>query len=277
MPIRSILTPIAMCSLLCPAALAGEARPALMPSPASFTWRAQPQPSPDPAPEPPPAAPSFFEGWKGTIEGGVNGSSGNSETLNLRAALSLNRATERMKTAIATYYAYGTSDGEKNKSRGELGLRNDWSIDQSRWSIYAQGKVEYDEFQDWNWRLSGVVGLGYALIKDERTSLVARLGVGGSRELGGSENDFVPELNLGADFAHQLTERQRLFASFDAYPSLKDTNDYRFVATAGWEILVDPEVNMTLKLGVEDRYDSTPGPGRKKNDVDYFLLLGWTF
>jgi hypothetical protein len=48
-------------------------------------------------------------------------------------------------------------------------------------------------------------------------------------------------------------------------------------AKAGWEIVVDPEVNMTLKLGVEDRYNDNPGPDRKKNDIEYFALLAWSF
>jgi putative salt-induced outer membrane protein YdiY len=251
-------------------------------APASFTYAVAPEPPPeapeqDPPSDLPPPGPSFFRGWTGSIEAGLNGSTGNSETLNLRGALSLNRDSTRMKTTFASYYAYGTSDGRKNRSRGELALRNDWKIVTSPWRVFATAKAEYDEFQDWTWRLSGIVGVGYAIIADERTNLIARLGLGGSREIGGRENDLVPELNLGADFDHRLTERQKIFAGMDFYPSLKDTADYRVVGRAGWEVLVDPEVNMTLKVGVENRYDSTPGPGRRKNDVDYYMLLGWKF
>jgi hypothetical protein len=265
-------------------------------SPARFLWTVSSQPPPDADTAPPDASPadapstdlssaetlpapepSFFRNWTGSIEAGLNGSSGNSETLNLRAAFSLERDTARTKTSLATFYAYGTSDGRKNKSRGELSMRNDWKIVTSPWRIFATGRTEYDEFQDWTWRLSGIVGVGYALIADERTNLIARMGAGGSRKIGGRENDFVPELNLGADFDHRLTERQKIFAAVDYYPSLKDGSDFRFVGRAGWEVLVDPEVNMTLKVGLEDRYDSTPGPGRRKNDVDYYVLVGWKF
>jgi len=44
-----------------------------------------------------------------------------------------------------------------------------------------------------------------------------------------------------------------------------------------YSILVDPELNMSLRLGVENRYNSNPGGNDKKNDLDYFLALVWAF
>jgi len=92
-----------------------------------------------------------------------------------------------------------------------------------------------------------------------------------------AKEEFVPELDLGLDFSHKLTERQNIFASIDYYPSLSDFPQYRALGKAGWEIVVDPEVNMYLKIGVSDRYISNPGTGFKKNDLEYFLTLGWEF
>jgi hypothetical protein len=42
---------------------------------------------------------------------------------------------------------------------------------------------------------------------------------------------------------------------------------------AGYEVIVDPESNFSLKLGLEDRYNSNPGGDRKKNDLLYFASL----
>ena len=39
-------------------------------------------------------------------------------------------------------------------------------------------------------------------------------------------------------------------------------------------MLLDEATNMSLKLGIIDRYDSTPN-GLKPNDLNYSLMLLW--
>jgi hypothetical protein len=231
--------------------------------------------------EPPAKAPqptSFWEGWSGTIEGGLNGSEGNSENLNIRGGIGAERKTERIDTTASFTYKYSTSEGDKTESRGELNARNDWkSVKGSPWGWFLLGRLEYDEFQDWRWRASAYTGPTYALVETEKTKLKLRAGFGFSREFGGEKNEFVPEFDFGVDFEHQLTERQKIFASFDYYPSLLDVPEFRTLARAGWEIIVDPEVNLTLKLGVEHRHQSDPGDDRENNDLDYFALIALKF
>ena len=231
------------------------------------------------APPPVPADPdSFWKGWKFQIEGGLNGSTGNSEALAFRFAGSADRKTSTMVTHLDTYWAYATSDGKKSKDRWEANIRNDWIINESRWSIYATGKSEWDEFQAWNWRLSAFGGVGYAFVKTDKTLFNGRAGLGLNKELGGdNRSGITPEADLGLDFSEQLTKRQKLYATTDLYPSLRDVPQFRWVTKAGWEILVDPETNMSLKIGVEHRYNSNPGGGIKHNDLDYFLTIVWTF
>lgn len=234
-------------------------------------------PPPPPPPIPEEAKLAFWQGWAGSVGAGVNGSDGNSETFNARAAIDLKRATDAMETAVGANYNYATDNGEKSKSRGELSIRNDWFFKDSPWGFFAQGKAEYDEFQDWDWRLSAFAGPTYIVIKNDRTTLRLRAGAGISREFGGDDNDIIPEALFGADFAHKLTDSQSLFINYEYLPSFKNFSDYRMVTKAGYEIVVDPKTKMTLKLGLEDRYDSEPGDGRKKNDIDYFALLAWKF
>jgi hypothetical protein len=60
----------------------------------------------------------------------------------------------------------------------------------------------------------------------------------------------------------------------DYYPAWEDFHDYRLVTNAYWEILLDDQTNLSLKLGAVDRYDSTPN-GALPNDIDYFVTLLW--
>lgn len=221
---------------------------------------------------------TFWQGWKHKVEAGINGSTGNSETFSIRGLVGAKRTSETMETTADVGYIYNTSEGKKSKSRGEGNLRNDWLFKDSNWGFFATAKLEYDEFQRWQWRASGFLGPSYTFIKDDKTVLRGRVGAGGNYEFGkDAKEEFVPELDLGLDFSHKLTERQNIFASIDYYPSLSEFPQYRALGKAGWEIVVDPEVNMYLKIGVSDRYISNPGTGFKKNDLEYFLTLGWEF
>lgn len=221
---------------------------------------------------------SFFEGWKGRIEGGLNGSAGNSESLSLRFVLGLKRTTEEMETQVGSSYFYATDEGNKSKSRAETFARNDWFFKDSPWGLFALGRIEYDEFQSWLWRLSGYAGPSYTVIKDDTTLLRFRVGGGVQRELGrNNRNEFIPEGLFGVDFTHKLNDRTNIFANADYLPSLRDFSQYRIVAKGGLEFIIDPKSGMSLKLGAEDRYNSEPGTDRKKNDVEYFLTVGWDF
>ncbi len=230
-----------------------------------------------PPPPPPPSLPEpdFWHGWTGNVELGVNGSSGNTESFNLRAGLGLERKTKKMETKLTASYTYETSEGDNTTNQARLDVRNDW-LTMSRWRYFAQGFVEYDEFQDWDLRVGAFGGVGYEFINNDRTLLLGRAGIGFSREIGGADNTIRPEGLLGLDFNHQISDTTKWTSSIDLYPDLSDIGAYRFTAKAGIETLLDATNNMYLKLGVEDRYDSTPN-GAHRNDLDYFALIGWKF
>ena len=59
-------------------------------------------------------------------------------------------------------------------------------------------------------------------------------------------------------------------------PDVTDFLDYRLKSKASWEVLLDEETNLSLKVSLLDRYDSTPN-GKKANDLDYTLTLLWSF
>ncbi len=279
-----ILIPRDQVVIVAPAEVAATAEAAAV---SSTDAAAQPAEAPaeTPADSPVPEEPlvpapkfSFWNGWKRTVDLGVIGSDGNSETFGARGAVGAARKTDYMETTVGLSYVYNTDNGEKSKSRGELTARNDWLFGkESRWGFFAEGKVEYDEFQDWDWRLSGFIGPSYAFVRNDKTLLRGRVGVGGSYELGSEDNGFEPELLLGLDFEHAFNDRNKVFATVEYLPSLSEFPDYRVNSKAGWEILVDEKSGANLKLGVIDRYDSDPGDSYKNNDIEYFITLGWSF
>lgn len=234
-------------------------------------------PAEEPKGPPLEAETGFWDAWAFNVEGGLNGATGNTERFSLRAGLNARRTTDKLDTQGRLSYVYGVDDGETSENNFLASLRNDWILAPSKWRIYAIGTAEYDDFKEWDWRVTLFGGVGYEFIKNDRTLLLGRAGAGVVREFGGSDNRIRPEGNLGLDFEHKLTERQKVSASVDWYPSFLDASEHRFIGRAGYEILVDPTVNMSLKAGIEDEYDTDPGEGFKRNDLRYFLLLVFSF
>ncbi|MCB9844650.1 MAG: DUF481 domain-containing protein [Phycisphaeraceae bacterium] len=220
---------------------------------------------------------SIFEGWTGTAGVGINGATGNTERFSVRAEVTGNRKTHLYDTKGSLVYSLASDDGSTSENRFVAQIRNDWIINESRWRVFAEGSATYDEFQDWDWRLTAAGGVAYECIKTEKTTLVGRVGLGASREIGGSDNTIRPEGLIGFDVTHQLTANQKIVAGATYYPDLDEFGEFRLLASAAYEILVDPESKMSLRLGAVDTYDSTPGPGSKKNDLAYFAMLVWEF
>ncbi len=230
-------------------------------------------------PEPP--SKSFWRGWDSSVELGITGSDGNSEAFNFRTAIDAERLTEQMETKLGLSYRYGTQNGVQNTNRLDIHGRNDWLFPASRWRSFVQGAYEYDEFQNWDSRISGFAGLGYELIRPEDQardmSLLARAGLGGSQTIGGSNEMFRPEALLALDYNWNIKEGQRFYVTTELFPSLGEAGDFRWNTNMGYEIVLDAESNLYLKLGIEDRYDSNPGASAKRNDIDYYVTLGWKF
>ncbi|MCA9278974.1 MAG: DUF481 domain-containing protein [Phycisphaeraceae bacterium] len=228
---------------------------------------------------PPPLDPStpWLEGWKGSIDLGLNGASGNTERFNFRAGLNAARDTTDYKTTFELTYNYGQDDGDESENRLYQLLRNDWKFDDSPWGFFAQESLEIDSFADWDQRLSLFAGPSYQFIKNEKTSVNLRAGLGLSKEFGGEDDDWTPEALLGADLEHKIDDRSKVTASVDLYPSLDDAGEMRAIAKAAYEYVLSEESNMIFKAGVEDRYDSSPGDGQNRNDFTYFATVGWTF
>lgn len=216
--------------------------------------------------------------WKGGFDVGLAGASGNSETLNTRLALAIGRETAKMDTRFDATYARASENGRASKNRAEANANNDWKFGDSPWGFFARGRVEFDEFTNYRLRLSGFVGPSYTLYRPEPFLLRFRAGLGGASEFKGPSpaTGFRPEALAGLDSKWTISPRQSTFASFDYLPSLESVSDFRLDLKAGYQLKVDPRSNMLLKAGVENRF-TTRGRVTQRNDVDYFLTLGWEF
>jgi hypothetical protein len=213
--------------------------------------------------------------WTGGVDVGASGSQGNTDTFKLRAGLDVRYDDPDDVMIFNVVYILNRANQGELENKGFVLLRNEMTIDGGL-AWYAQGQLEYDEFRVIDLRIASHSGLSYVFARDATQTLKLRAGAGVAREYGGLSNDWVPEGQVGLDYEYRLTERTKFLIMADDYPDLQDFSHYRLRVRASFDILLDPQANILLRIGAFDRYDSNP-MGSKRNDLDYFVTLHFRF
>jgi len=212
--------------------------------------------------------------WDIGFELGINGSDGVNESLSLRTGGHMKRKTEFWKFDTSLVYNKNTANSIESQNNALLDVRIDRLLGDSPWTLFFLNQELYDEFQAFDLRVSLNAGGGYQFIDNEWLNLIGRFGSGVSREFGAPDERWAEEALFGLDYEHKLSNTQRLTATVDYFPEWKNFHRYRVVTDLGWEIDLDRPNNMSLKLSVLDRYDSTPN-GVEPNELNYAALLIW--
>jgi len=212
--------------------------------------------------------------WDLGFQFGLNNATGNTETFSMQVGADANRKTDEGELDLKLRYSKGQNSGVENQNQAILNARNEWTMGKSPWSLFTTGTLEYDRFRAFDLRLATHVGLGYQLVETEKVDLAGRFGSGVSREIGGPDDSYVPEASFAGDFKWQISDSQKLTTTVVYYPDYSNYTDYRINTNAGWEIALSGPMDISLKLAVIDRYDSTPN-GRKANDLSTVFLVIW--
>jgi putative salt-induced outer membrane protein YdiY len=213
--------------------------------------------------------------WRHEVEAGVNGSTGNSETLNLHLGYNGAYKDENHGWKLTTAYDKARSDGEVSRNQFFADLLKDWYRSDNPWFAFAQGRYDWDEFKDWDYRLSASGGIGYEFIKTESWYLVSRFGFGGNKTYGGEEELFTREATLGLDAAWTISERESVDFKTTFYPNLDESDEYRNITSFNWRLTISEQGTLAMKIGLINEYDTQPAPDTEKNDFKYNLSLVW--
>lgn len=218
-------------------------------------------------------APPPLKIWSGNIEAGINGQTGNSEIVNLRTGFNLKRRTDENLFMADMLYALSRQEGLTTQNQMLFNARDEILSPGSPWSLFASTNIEFDQFREYDFLIGVYGGLGYTFIDDGRTLFKTRAGAGAVRRVGGPDERWEPEAIFGYDFNRRFTDRQSFIHSLDYYPRIDQPSQFRVRARAAYEIIVDPTTGTALRFGIQNRYDSNPGPTTKRNDLFYFASL----
>ncbi|MEM9415863.1 MAG: DUF481 domain-containing protein [Planctomycetota bacterium] len=218
----------------------------------------------------------LFKGWNRQISLGINGAEGNSRNTNIRGNFHTDYEDDTDRWAFDMLYRVSRANGATTENRFQAELIKDWLFPGEKHFFWANGKFEWDDFEVWDNRISGYVGVGYQFVDDDTWNVRGRAGVGGAQTNGGGTNDFTAEAFLGIEVDYTISDVQSIAFTNYLYPSLEDS-EFRNITTLAWQIEIDQDKGMSLQLGVANEHDSAAPAGFKKNDFTYYAALVWDF
>lgn len=215
--------------------------------------------------------------WTYEVALDVTGKTGNKEQIGTAVS-----AKAEMKTAQDTlqfYTAYDRQVVDQVKSADQFKAGIDYQNNfAGKTSWYVRDEGGFDRVKEIDVYDIAAAGLGYDFIKKPLHTLTGRAGLSFRYE--DYTNPTLTNLkSTGLDFGlkHEWTFGiSKLDNEIDIVPAFENFSNYRLTHQTTYEI---PLVGgfWKLRVGIENDYNSKPGPGIEKLDTTYFtrLVLSW--
>ncbi len=213
--------------------------------------------------------PGWLDLWSGGGDFAYALTTGNTRSTTIALGMNLARQTRRDKTTL--YAAYindknkrsGISETTANVIRG--GARYEIDLT-SRIAAFGFADFEYNEIQLLDLRAVFGGGLGYYLVKNERTQFQVFGGGAYNREnfaTGLTRNSG--ELLIGEELITKISDRVLFKERLQFFPNLSETGEYRITFDASLSTKLTTW--LTWNLTASDRYISNPPLGSRNNDL----------
>jgi putative salt-induced outer membrane protein YdiY len=214
--------------------------------------------------------------WETSAAAGLTLTRGNSDTLLITLGLDTKRKWDKNEAAFGVQGAYGENDSVKNNQFvNAFGQYNRMFTDR----FYAGLRLDfnYDGIALLDYRFTISPLAGYYLIKEKDTTFSVEAGPSGVfekyRDRG--ENDYLG-FRLAERFDHKLSHTTKIWEAASYVPDVeKWTEKYIITAEAGIDTAITK--HWSLRVVVQDIYDSQPAPGRKNNDVRLIAGTAYKF
>ncbi|MCX7721616.1 MAG: DUF481 domain-containing protein [Verrucomicrobiae bacterium] len=202
--------------------------------------------------------------WESEVALGLTLTSGNRETWLLTGDARTQRKKPPTEWSFGLNASYGETEDVKSTEllRGYGQGNRLWG---EYWFLYARGDGLHNDITGVDYRFAVGPGLGRYLLKRSRTSLSVEAGATFVWErVSSAANDYVA-VRFAERFEHKFNDRARVWHSVEWLPAVDDWSDYVLTAEAG----VDSALSklLSMRVYVQDIYDSEPALGRKPNDL----------
>ncbi len=223
--------------------------------------------------------PGWLDFWRGAIDFGWAGATGNASTSTISTGAEVIRQTGFDKITLSFAQIYSTqsttepSGATANRISGKAGYDRDIS---EKMFLHGTTAFDFDEFQNLDLRAVLGGGLGYHIIRGNTHNWDFEGGANWNREAfstGETRNSF--EVNFGENSDHRINSRVKLYQAFSLFPNISNRGEYRFNFEGGADFKISSAFSFTA--GVSSRFLSNPLPGNKKSDIIFTAGIKYSF
>lgn len=170
------------------------------------------------------------------------------------------------ETEIVTTNGTKAMDTNVQNSRAFAEYRRLWD---DRDYGYLNGEIRNDDIADIDYEVKVGPGVGRYFVKRDTQKLSGEIGATYIKQkLAGVEDDTVA-LRVAQRYECKVGTGGKLYEAVEYLPSFDDFSIFLMNAEAGAEAMMNER--MSLRLAIQDKYNSDPAPGKKQND---FILVG---
>lgn len=219
-------------------------------------------------------AATVTQGWDSSVDFGLTLTRGNSDTTLLTTTLNLAKSVGDDEYNAGLGYSY--SEEDSSTISDELTGFLNWNrlvTETSYYGFRLEGRR--DDIAKIDYRVQGTVLYGMYLLKNETSTFALELGPGYTVDsLDGVEENYA-HAYLGQRASHWVSDNARIFQSFAGYLNVEDTERYNATFTIGAEALMSE--SLSLKVTLENKYESQPATGSKNNDLKLISGISYKF
>ena len=211
------------------------------------------------------------EGWSLRLELGLDGQTGTSEHLVINGRAQAKRTTEMDRLTFYVMGRYSTENGRESAQEIIGGADYEYDLSE-RWFLYGKLEGENDKFENLEFRMTAVGGVGYFVVKDERVQWKVKGGPGFQHEsFEDGNNREQAVLEVGEELRWDVADWLTLTHGVNYYPTFEGLEDFRVVMENAGEVPLSAERMWKLKVGVRTQYKSQPSGDADQLDTYYFL------
>lgn len=214
--------------------------------------------------------------WRGAMGAGMSAASGNTDSLNFNLSADAVRETKYDKLNGHLQALYGTRKvGDATERTSELVRAGGAYNRDTNERFFGFGLLDFERngLIDLDLRSVVAAGIGYHFIRSDRLTFDISSGPAYNREQYETLTRDALEWLFAEESTHTLSPAVSFRQRLAYYPSLRESGEYRLVFDAGFVFKITDRWNATMTLN--DRYQSNPLPGVKKNDM--LIVTGFQY
>lgn len=216
----------------------------------------------------------WLTNWKRALAIGISGSTGTSENLKANLDFTADYEDAERRWSHKSQYYRSESAGILADHSFSSSLSHDWLFPESRYFYFAGGRLDIDEFKDWDERIGLNGGVGYQFFSDEQFRLLGRMGLNVTQTLGGIREEMDLEMLLSAELGYKINRFQSLSFKNTLYPNLSDTGEFRNLSSLDWLLNLEESQKLGVKISLSNEYDSLSSSSNNDFKYTFSLSLG---